>query len=61
MNVQPFEVVIEDSVPGIQAARSAGMRALAYAGAPYANRAALAAAGGQPFDDMKALPALVLR
>ena len=27
-------VVVEDSVPGIQAARAAGMRALAYAGAP---------------------------
>jgi HAD superfamily hydrolase (TIGR01509 family) len=37
MNVQPFDgIVVEDSVPGIQAARSAGMRALAYAGAPYA-------------------------
>ena len=39
MNVQPFDcVVVEDSVPGVQAARSAGMRALAYAGEPYANR-----------------------
>ncbi|KAJ8135260.1 hypothetical protein OY671_011527, partial [Metschnikowia pulcherrima] len=39
MNVQPFEcVVVKDSVPGVQAARSAGMRALAYAGEPYANR-----------------------
>jgi HAD superfamily hydrolase (TIGR01509 family) len=62
MNVQPFEcTVIEDSVPGIEAARSAGMRALAYAGAPYADRAALAAAGGELFDDMKTLPDLVLR
>jgi HAD superfamily hydrolase (TIGR01509 family) len=61
MDVQPFDcVVIEDSVPGTQAARSAGMRALAYTGAPYANRAALAAAGAELFDDMKALPALVL-
>ena len=60
MNVQPFAcTVIEDSVPGIQAARSAGMRALAYAGAPYADRAALAAAGGELFDDMKKLPELV--
>ena len=46
MNVQPFDcVVVEDSVPGVQAARSAGMRALAYAGAPYANRDALRAGG----------------
>lgn len=62
MNVQPFAcTVVEDSVPGIQAARSAGMRALAYAGAPYADRAALAAAGGELFDDMRKLPALVAR
>jgi HAD superfamily hydrolase (TIGR01509 family) len=62
MNVQPFDcIVVEDSVPGIQAARSAGMRALAYVGAPYAHRAALAAAGAQLFDDMKDLPALARR
>ncbi len=43
MNVQPFEcVVVEDSVPGIQAARSAGMRPLAYAGAPSADRSCVA-------------------
>ncbi|WP_422002122.1 HAD family hydrolase [Reyranella sp.] len=60
MDEQPFAcTVIEDSVPGIQAARAAGMRALAYAGAPYADRAALAAAGGELFDDMALLPALV--
>ncbi len=48
MNQQPFDcVVVEDSLPGIQAARSAGMRALAYAGAPYADREALAR-GGRP-------------
>lgn len=62
MNEQPFDcIVVEDSVPGIQAARSAGMRALAYAGAPYADGESLAKAGGQPFDDMKKLPGLVLR
>jgi HAD superfamily hydrolase (TIGR01509 family) len=60
MNVQPFEcVVVEDSVPGVQAARSAGMRALAYVGEPYANRDALRKAGGELFDDMKELPELV--
>ena len=60
MNEQPFVcTVVEDSVPGIQAARAAGMRALAYAGAPYADRASLAKAGGILFDDMKQLPALV--
>ena len=61
MNVQPFDcIVVEDSVPGVQAARSAGMRALAYAGEPYANPAALKQAGGEVFEAMKKLPALVL-
>jgi HAD superfamily hydrolase (TIGR01509 family) len=62
MNVQPFDcVVVEDSVPGIQAAKAAGMRALAYAGAPYAERDGLAKAGGFLFGDMKDLPELVLQ
>src|SRR6266850_543256 len=62
MNVQPFDcTVIEDSVPGIQAARSAGMRALGYVGAPYARRDALLAAGGELFGSMDELPDLVLR
>ena len=62
MDVQPFDcTVIEDSVPGVQAARSAGMRVLAYAGAPYADRAALAKAGGETFDDMRLLPGLLAR
>jgi beta-phosphoglucomutase-like phosphatase (HAD superfamily) len=60
MNVQPCEcVVVEDSVPGVQAARLAGMKALAYAGAPYAHREAMAKAGGFLFDDMEQLPGLV--
>jgi len=61
MDVQPFDcVVVEDSVPGIQAARSAGMRALAYAGEPYADPPALNQAGGEVFDAMQRLPGLVL-
>ncbi len=60
MNEQPFVcTVVEDSVPGLQAARAAGMRPLAYAGAAYADRASLAQAGGILFDDMTQLPALV--
>jgi len=60
MDVQPIVCsVVEDSVPGVQAARAAGMRALAYAGAPYADRAALVAAGGELFDDMASLPGLL--
>jgi HAD superfamily hydrolase (TIGR01509 family) len=62
MNVQPFDcVVVEDSVPGVQAARAAGMRALAYAGAPFADRDGLGGAGGFLFNDMKQLPDLVLQ
>ena len=60
MNEQPFAcTVVEDSQPGIEAARAAGMRALAYVGAPYADRDALVTAGGEWFDDMRKLPALV--
>ncbi len=60
MNEQPFAcTVIEDSLPGLQAARAAGMRALAYVGAPHADREALATAAGEWFDDMKKLPTLV--
>ncbi len=62
MNVQPFDcVVVEDSVPGVQAACSAGMRVLAYAGADYADANALGEAGGFVFKDMKELPGLVLQ
>lgn len=62
LDVQPFDcVVVEDSVPGVTAARAAGMRALAYAGEPYANPAALQAAGGQLFHDMRDLPGLLRR
>jgi HAD superfamily hydrolase (TIGR01509 family) len=49
--------VVEDSVPGIEAARAAGMRALAYAG--DADAGELAAAGGDPFYDMAELPGLL--
>lgn len=60
MNEQPFScIVVEDSQPGVQAARSAGMKALAYVGAAHTDTEALRAAGGQPFERMSALPALV--
>ncbi len=51
--------VVEDSVPGVQAARAAGMRALAFAGDSDPGAGALAAAGGEVFDDMAALPAML--
>ena len=60
MNEQPFEcVVVEDSVPGAQAAKAAGMRALGYAGSPHADRDGLGAAGALLFTDMKQLPELI--
>jgi HAD superfamily hydrolase (TIGR01509 family) len=49
--------VVEDSVPGIEAARAAGMRALAFA--RHTDAELLAAAGGEPFDDMAQLPELL--
>lgn len=50
-------VVVEDTVPGVQAGRAAGMRVLAFARLTPA--AALAAAGGEVFGDMRALPRLL--
>ena len=50
-------VVVEDSVPGVVAARAAGMRVLAFARDTDAG--ALAAPGGEPFDDMAELPELL--
>jgi HAD superfamily hydrolase (TIGR01509 family) len=49
--------VVEDSVPGIEAARAAGMRALAFA--RHTDPELLAAAGGEPFEDMAQLPGLL--
>jgi HAD superfamily hydrolase (TIGR01509 family) len=53
----PTTAVVEDSVPGVEAARAAGMRALAFARDTDAG--ALAAAGGEPFADMAELPGLL--
>jgi HAD superfamily hydrolase (TIGR01509 family) len=50
-------VVVEDTVPGVQAGRAADMRVLAFARLVPA--ADLAAAGGEVFDDMRALPDLL--
>jgi HAD superfamily hydrolase (TIGR01509 family) len=49
--------VVEDSLPGVAAAVAAGMRALAFT--RHSDAAELAAAGGEPFDDMAELPALL--
>ena len=50
-------VVVEDTVPGATAGRAAGMRVLGYAG--HTAAADLAAAGAEPFDDMRRLPDLL--
>ncbi|WP_291238406.1 HAD-IA family hydrolase [Gemmobacter sp.] len=50
-------VVIEDSAPGAQAARAAGMRCMGYA--PHGASPALLAEGAEPFADMTALPKLL--
>ncbi|HEX2070472.1 MAG TPA: HAD family hydrolase [Thermoleophilaceae bacterium] len=49
--------VVEDTIPGVQAGRAAGMRVLAFARLVSADD--LAAAGGDVFDDMRALPGLL--
>ena len=50
--------VVEDSLPGVQAAHAAGMRVLAFA--RDTDPRELAAAGGEPFEDMAELPELLL-
>ena len=51
--------VVEDTVPGVQAGRAAGMRVLAYAA--HTPAADLEAAGGVAFTDMRDLPRLLER
>ncbi len=58
MRVGPLDcAVIEDSVPGVQAAVAAGMTAFGYADREGGD--ALAAAGATVFNDMRQLPALL--
>ena len=52
-------LVIEDSLPGVQAARAAGMRVLGYAGDPHTDAGKLADAGAIVFADMRDLPGLI--
>jgi len=52
-------VVIEDSLPGVQAAIAAGMRVCAYAAAPYVDADRYRALGAEVFDDMRRLPRLL--
>jgi HAD superfamily hydrolase (TIGR01509 family) len=58
MNFDPRQtIVVEDSVPGVEAGVAAGMRVLAYA--PNGEGPELEAAGGEVFTDMAALPGLL--
>jgi len=55
-------IVIEDSVPGIEAAQAANMAVLAFVGGGHAGSALvrrLRATGAPLFDDMEALPSLI--
>lgn len=60
MGVLPTEcVVIEDSVPGVEAGLAAGMRVLAYAGDPVSVKSGLGETGATMFFDMIELPKLL--
>jgi len=60
MGMEPdAAVVIEGSVPGVQAAVAAEMRVFGYAGDPLNDAAGMRAAGAELFLDMKNLPMLV--
>lgn len=52
-------VVIEDSVPGVQAAIAADMPVLGFAGDPHTDADALKSEGAHVFHDMSALPGLI--
>jgi len=53
----PRTTVVEDTVPGVQAGKAAGMRVLAYA--RLVEPDLLAAAGGEVFSNMEQLPSLL--
>lgn len=52
-------IVIEDSVPGVQAGIAAGMRVIGYAGDPMTDAAALESEGAHVIFDMSALIGLL--
>ncbi|MGD1935286.1 MAG: HAD family hydrolase [Candidatus Phaeomarinobacter sp.] len=52
-------VVIEDTLPGVQAGMAAGMRVVGYAGDPNTDRQALADAGATVVTDMAEVPTLL--
>lgn len=61
MSARPARcVVVEDSRPGVEAARAAGMRVLAFAGG-LSPRELLGGANTVVFEDMRELPRLLDR
>jgi len=52
-------LVIEDSLPGVQAAVAAGMPVIGYAGDPLTDAGALKSEGAHVISDMSALPQLL--
>lgn len=60
MGAQPAQcAVIEDTPTGVRAGTAAGMRVLAYAAAPHAQRDVLEREGAELFHDMAEVPALL--
>jgi len=53
-------VVVEDSLPGVMAAKAAGMRVYAYVDDPACDRDALRKAGAILFERMSDLPGLLV-
>lgn len=60
LGFQPDQaVIIEDSIPGVQAAVAAGVRVLGYVGDPFTDRNAMVREGAEIFDSMSVVPSLL--
>jgi len=60
LGVAPADcVVVEDAPAGLEAARNAGMRAVAYTASPWSDRATMQALAWRSIDDMAELPRLL--
>ncbi len=52
-------VIIEDSIPGVQAAVAASVRVLGYVGDPFTDQDAMVREGAEIFDSMSKVPSLL--
>jgi beta-phosphoglucomutase-like phosphatase (HAD superfamily) len=60
MGVAPADcIVVEDAMAGLEGARNARMRSVAYTAFPWSDRAAMAALAWRSIDDMAELPGLL--